>query len=96
MNIPIFLASDENYAPFLCTTLYSILNNTKSCIDFYILDGGIDKKSRVLIKKSLKNFKNFSIKYFDMSKYNLERFPNLQHYSLNTFSRYFISQLMPK
>lgn len=40
-NIPVFLASDDNYAPFLATTAYSVLSNTKSFIDFYVLDGGI-------------------------------------------------------
>ena len=62
MNIPVFLASDENYAPFLCTTMYSILENTKSNIDFYILDGGIKDESKKLIEKSLREFNNYSIK----------------------------------
>ena len=55
--IPIFLASDEKYTPFLCTTMYSILEQTNSFIQFYILDGGI--KSKDLIKQSLKIFKNY-------------------------------------
>ncbi len=38
-TIPIFLACDDNYAPFLCTTMYSILLHTKSQIDFYVMDG---------------------------------------------------------
>ena len=50
MNIPIFLASDENYAPFLCTTLFSILKHTESFIEFYVLDGGIENKSKILIE----------------------------------------------
>lgn len=95
MNIPIFLASDENYAPFLCTTLYSILEHTKSFIDFYVLDGGIEANSKGLIEKSLRQFNNYSIKYFNMTEFDLERFPNIRHYSLNTFSRYFIPQLTP-
>lgn len=95
-NIPIFLASDENYAPFLCTTMYSILNNTSSFIEFHILDGGIAEKSKNLIKQSLKKFNNYSTKYHDMSGYGLERFPNVRHYSLNTFSRYFIPELVPE
>ncbi len=95
MNIPVFLASDENYAPFLCTTMYSILENTKSNIDFYILDGGIKDESKKLIEKSLREFNNYSIKYFNMEIFNLERFPNIRHYSLNAFSRYFIPRLVP-
>ena len=95
MNIPIFLASDENYAPFLCTTLFSILKHTESFIEFYVLDGGIENKSKILIEQSLSQFKNYSIKYLNMAEFDLERFPNIRHYSLNTFSRYFIPQLTP-
>ena len=38
MNIPIFLSSDNNYAPFVATTIASICDNTKSFCDFYVLD----------------------------------------------------------
>ena len=94
-NIPIFLSSDDNYAPFLCTTMYSILENTKSFISFYVLDGGITGESKNLINESLKNFSNYTIKYVDMALFGLERFPNIRHYSLNTFSRYFIPEIAP-
>lgn len=94
-KIPIFLATDENYAPYACATMYSILKNTKSNIEFNILDGGISTQSKKNIKSSLKTFKNFSIKYHDMSKYCLNRFPEIRHYSINAFSRYFIPQISP-
>lgn len=92
-KIPVFLASDENYAPFLTTTAYSILENTNSFIEFYILDGGISEKSKRIIKKSLDEFDNFSIEFVDMSSYDLNRFPNLRHYSVNTFLRFFIPEI---
>lgn len=94
-NIPIFLSCDDNYAPFLGTTMYSILENTKSFISFYVLDGGIAEESKKLINESLKNFSNYTLKYADMSSFGLERFPNIKHYSLNTFSRYFIPEIAP-
>lgn len=40
-NIPVFMASDDNYSPFISTTIISIIKNTSSNIDCYILDGGI-------------------------------------------------------
>ena len=95
-KIPIFLASDENYAPFLAATAYSVLKNTNSFIEFYILDGGISKTSKDLIKASLDKYDNFSINYIDMSTYDFSKFPNLRHYSLNTFSRYFIPDILPE
>lgn len=95
-SIPIFLASDDNYAPYVCTMMFSILDNTKTKINFYVLDGGITNKSKKLIKESLKCFKHYTVEYIDMKNYGLEKFPNLRHYSLNTFSRYFIPKIKPK
>ena len=95
-SIPIFLACDDNYAPFLCTTMYSILAHTKSYIEFYIMDGGISYKNKRLIKKSLRSFSYKKIKYINMKKYDLARFPNIKHYSTNTFSRYFIPEIYAK
>lgn len=94
-SIPVFLACDDNYAPFLCTTMYSMLMHTNSDIDFYVMDGGISKQSKKLVMQSLKEFKHKNIRYIDMSKFGLNRFPNLKHYSLNTFSRYFIPEIAP-
>ena len=94
-NIPIFLACDDNYAPFLCTTIYSILEHTTSFIDFYVMDGGISQNNKIMIKNNLKSFKNYTIKYFNMSTFDVSKFPNVKHYSLNTFFRYFIPQLVP-
>lgn len=45
-RIPIFLSSDNNYAPFVATTIASICDNTKSFCDFYILDGGIEEENK--------------------------------------------------
>ena len=48
-NIPIFLSSDNNYAPFVATTIASICDNTKSFCEFYILDGGITQEIKSTI-----------------------------------------------
>ena len=95
-HIPVFLASDDNYAPFAATMMYSVLEHTDAFIDFYVLDGGISDGSKILIAASLAAFEHKSLTYFDMSAYGLERFPNVRHYSLNAFSRYFIPELRPE
>ena len=46
MNIPIFLASDENYAKYMAVTMTSIFTNTEEFIEFYILDGGITDETK--------------------------------------------------
>lgn len=95
-HIPVFLASDDNYAPFLATTAYSTLFHTNSFIDFHILDGGISPLSQKLIAQSLSGFSNFSIRYINMRQYSLNRFPKIKHYSVNAFSRYFIPEIAPE
>jgi len=95
-RIPIVLASDDNYAPFVATVAYSILDNTQSFVEFYVLDGGITDKSKDKIRNSLEKFRNFSMDFIDMSRFNLERFPNMRHYTVNMFSRYFIPELLPE
>lgn len=95
-SIPIFLASDDNYAPFVATTIVSIVKNTSAFVDFYVLDGGITESNKQKITSLKNKFNNFSIEFLDMSKSGLERFPNIKHYSLNTFSRYFIPKMKPE
>lgn len=94
-TIPIFLASDDNYAPFVSTTIISIVKNTNSFINFYILDGGILEWNKQKIISLKKDFNNFNVEFLDMKNSGLERFPNIRHYSLNTFSRYFIPEMKP-
>lgn len=95
-RIPIFCATDENYAPFASLMMKSVLMHTESFIDFYIMDGGICDKTKKLIDKDLKKYPNKELHYIDMGKYDLSQFPNLAYYSLNTFSRYFIPDITPQ
>ncbi|MDY6407689.1 MAG: glycosyltransferase family 8 protein [Pseudomonadota bacterium] len=95
-SIPIFCATDENYAPFTSMMMKSMLMHTKSFVDFYIMDGGIKRKTKKLIQKELKSFPNKTIRYIDMAGFDLSRFPSLAHFSVNTFSRYFVPELVPE
>lgn len=92
-HIPVFCATDDNYAAFASVMMVSVLTHTKSFIDFYVMDGGISSKSKRWIKKDLKPYPNHEVHYVDMKNYDLSRFPNLKHYSTNTFSRYFIPEI---
>lgn len=93
-RIPVFMASDDNYAPFLCASMRSILENTSSLIEFNILDNGITEEKKNKILKSLEEFKNKEITFFDMAKFSsLQEFPDLRHYTKTTFCRYFIPDL---
>lgn len=94
-TIPIFLASDDNYAPFVATTITSIVKNTEAFIGFYVLDGGIVDANKQKIEEIKKQFANFSIEYLNMKTFGLERFPKVRHYSVSAFSRYFIPEAKP-
>lgn len=94
-KISIVLASNNNYAPFVATTMYSILENTDSFIEFYILDDGISNNNKKKIIQSNKRFHHFSIEFIDMGKFCLGRFPNMKHYSTSCFARYFIPEVLP-
>ena len=91
--IPIFLSSDENYAPYVATTIASIVRHTEAMVQFYVLDGGIHEESRNKLQDLVNAKENASIEFIDMSFAQLGKFPDLRHYSVNTFSRYFIPQL---
>ncbi len=98
-NIPIFLSSDNNYAPFVATTMASILDNTKSFVDFYILDGGISKDNEEKICELKKQFSNFSIEFL---KINIDKvfskidYSSAQDYiSISTYNRFLIPDLKP-
>ncbi len=98
-TIPIFLSSDNNYAPFVATTIASICDNTKSFCNFYILDGGIKEENKNKILQLKKIFSNFEIEFIDI---NLEKeyanidYKNNEYISISTYNRFLIPQLKPE
>jgi lipopolysaccharide biosynthesis glycosyltransferase len=95
-NIPIFLASDDNYAPFVATTIASICDNTNSFIDFYILDGGITTKNQERIEKLIEKFNNFSIDFINIdTEKEFKEFKTTSYISMAAYNRFLIPQLKP-
>lgn len=99
-NIPIFLASDNNYAPFVATTIVSICKNTKSFCAFYILDGGIDQENQDKICSLVSQFDNFSIEFiqidFRKALQSILYKNACPHVTLSTYNRFLIPQLKPE
>jgi lipopolysaccharide biosynthesis glycosyltransferase len=99
-SIPVFLASDNNYAPYVASTIASICDNTSSFIDFYVLDGGITKENQNKISKLKEKFENFSLEFLeiDMDKeFSSIKYSNKGDYiSLSTYNRFLIPQLKPE
>ena len=94
--IHIFCAADENYAPFASLMMKSVLKHTQSSVYFHVMDGGITQKTKKMILKDLKEYKNKKVEFICMTSYNLKSFPNIAHFSTNAFSRFFIPSLAKK
>ena len=94
MIIPIFLSSDNNYAPYIATTIASICDNTAAFCEFYILDGGIKTDNKTKIKTLMEQYNNFSIEYIniDTEKY-FKNFVTNSYITLPTYYRFIIPQL---
>ncbi len=98
-NIPIFLSADNNYAPFVATTIASVCHNTKSFCDFYVFDGGISVENKLKIEKLKNSFNNFTIEFIEVNEqreFSTIRYQNAaNHVSLSTYNRFLIPQLKP-
>lgn len=96
-NIPIFLSSDNNYAPFIATTIASICDHTNSFCEFYVLDGGILKENREKIEKLKDKFDNFSIEYLSIEiDKHFKNLKNTKYISKSMYSRFLIPELKPE
>lgn len=96
-NIPIFLSSDNDYAPFVATTIASICDNTESFVDFYILDGGISSENQQRICQLKEQFNNFSIEFIKIDINEcFNDFTTKAHFTKSMYSRFLIPQLKPE
>mgnify|MGYP003602463125 FL=1 len=65
--LKIALASDNNYAPYLATTMLSALAHSTQSIDFYILDLGISSENKVILNKISNNIKFIAVPIDDFN-----------------------------
>ncbi|GHV56005.1 hypothetical protein FACS1894182_01660 [Bacteroidia bacterium] len=93
-NIPVFIASDNNFAPLLAVAIYSILRNTKSHINFYILDGGISAENKAKIETLKTCFSHFSLEFIAIDvDAHFRDFKTTQAITLSMYSHLLIPQL---
>lgn len=94
MNIPVFLSSDDNYVPFIATTVASILYNTKENIKIYILSDNISKFHMNILNSFFKKYKNIEVIYIHINNSNI--FSKIDVYNgipKTTYSRLLIPSL---
>ena len=97
--IPVVLASDDNYAPYLGVCIQSVITNASAEKKYhiYILDGGISEHSKKLIYSLAKT--QVKIEFISVDKilkyYNIKDFPLNSHFTLPAYFRLFLPQLFP-
>ena len=67
-TIPVFMVTNTDMVAYTATTMASVLYNTKSNIDFYIMDCGLsdfDKKQLSSIKDRFSNMESISFSSVD-------------------------------
>lgn len=98
-NIPIALAANDYFVPYLAITLKSIIDksNEKNNYDVLILTSDISESNKNLLKQLIINYQNFSIRYINPKRYLDSFTPYLHgHFGhIETYYRLMLPQLLP-
>ncbi len=95
-NIPVFFCCNDKYAIPMAVCLTSIVANTKSFVNFYVVCNNIPHCIIKNIEKLKKVYKNFSINYLNVDVSILEKLPEVEWYSINMYLRFLIPELKPE
>ena len=97
--IEIMLVSDQNYAPFLATTMVSILKNAapEDVLSFHIVDAGLSPRDLEIVE-GMKSIRPFELHYY---KPNLSEFLKLFPDDIGDFPlvcnyRLFLTEFLPQ
>lgn len=97
--IPIFFATDDNYAPYLCVTLRSILDNANKdrFYKIHVLITSLSDKYRNILKEFESD--NVTVDFFSVTE-KLDQLSSKlylrDYYSKATYYRFFIPSLFPQ
>lgn len=92
-HIPVFFEGCDDLIDILATSMASICYNTKSFIDFYILDCGIHEFNKKQLLSMKEIFHNFSIEFIPI---DLSRFKELKGYTEKNFIDCYSRLLIPE
>ena len=96
--INIALSVDNNYVQHCAVLIASIIKNNKSeyRYKFHILDGGITDENKKNLE-AMKEFQEYSIEYYDMSKIDFSFLPlNRSWISAATYYRLLLTKVLPE
>lgn len=98
-SVPIVLASNDKFVPYLSTMIESILENANPDrgYDIIVLHRDISFDNQLKIKFQAKEYMHCSIRFANVQSYfnSMKLFVN-QHLSVETYYRLVIQDLMPK
>ena len=94
----IVACTDKNYIMPTGVMLYSVCrNNTDVDIAFHIITDGVEAEEKEKLIKTVKQFKNKSILFYDAKVLDTSAFPIMEncHYPISAFYRLFITEILP-
>ena len=85
------MASDNNYANITDVAIISILENTKSKLNLFLINNAISEESCKKIKNTVSKYKNAKLEFIDIDiNKTFANFKTWQHVSITTFARLLI------
>lgn len=98
MELHVVYASDDNYAPYMGISMYSLLKNNSNCFDkihVYVLDNGIGTKNHARLEKQAAAFDNVELVVHAISQEIQAIRPKYETgWSNSIFGRYFIDDIV--
>ena len=96
-NVSVCLCCNENYLPYTCVTMASIMYSSLQTIDFYILHNGISESLQNIVKLWIKNnFPEHNIVFLDIEeKLSSMNVRTVRHLNSLCYGRYFIADICP-
>lgn len=96
-NIPVIIASNDYYAPYISTLLLSIIDasSERNNYDVIILSHDISEANKDILSSYAENNRNFSIRFFDPHRYlqNYKLYTR-GHFSIETYYRLILPELL--
>ena len=98
-NIPVVLATDENYLPYAAVTINSLVSNAKrGNLDVLILHAGISESARAGFLKGVRKGERVSVRFVDIGDEVKETvaksFVQTNYISVTTLFRFFIPRVL--
>lgn len=97
-NVPVVMASSNEYVPFLGVLLSSIIANAsgENNYDIIVLSNGISPTNRQILETVLEKRPNFALRFIEVSQIlSNSDLPSKHHISVTTHARYMLTEFLP-